>query len=317
MADMATPVAHSGLEGKGGGSRWLPWLLYGLTALIFLPVTQWLLTQTWEQQQLRHAFIILGFAGAILVYHHRLKLRPVWQFDNLHLYLLMGAFGLFGLSGLFLKAEPEALKLLGMLAMMTSYLLALASALLFAFGRRVGRFLRAMLGAFALFMLMVLLMPWMDWPLRALAGQGSQEVLGWIGRSAELGLSQATGEPVLYLVTNGIPFQVAAECNGFGVMTAALLLTMLLVIYKRVRLFDKGLLLVAAVVLSFIFNTLRIVVIVQLAPHMMDHYFLMHEIVGSIAYYGCLGAIWWLIEGFGERTPPATEAVPAPQAARA
>ncbi|MCD8483709.1 MAG: exosortase/archaeosortase family protein [Verrucomicrobia bacterium] len=101
---------------------------------------------------------------------------------------------------------------------------------------------------------------------------------------------------MLLLIVNDKPFHVAPECNGFGVMTSSILLTLLLIIHRQIGLLDKGLLLVGALTLAFAANILRIIIIVLLAPLVgTENYMLMHEIVGSITYYGCLIVIWLLI----------------------
>jgi exosortase/archaeosortase family protein len=45
------------------------------------------------------------------------------------------------------------------------------------------------------------------------------------------------------------------------------------------------------------FNIVRIVIIVLLAPSMMEHYNLMHEIIGGATYWACLILIWLALNG--------------------
>jgi exosortase/archaeosortase family protein len=138
----------------------------------------------------------------------------------------------------------------------------------------------------------------LDWPLRSLAGQWSSYVLALTGQSTELGLvGQEAGPPMLILLVNEHPFHVASECNGFGVILTSLLLALLLAVYRRLRLFDIGLNLLAGVIIGFIFNILRIVIVVLLAPSLMEHYHLMHEIVGGITYWACLVLVWVTLNG--------------------
>ena len=75
------------------------------------------------------------------------------------------------------------------------------------------------------------------------------------------------------------------------------LLSVLLAIYRKLGPIDAALNLLSGIALGFIFNTLRILIIVLLAPSMMDHYHLMHEIVGTITYWGCLALTWVLLNG--------------------
>ena len=138
----------------------------------------------------------------------------------------------------------------------------------------------------------------LDWPLRSLAGQWSGYILEMFGQSTELGLvGQEAGPPMLILMVNEHPFHVASECNGFGVILTSLLLALMLAIYRRLNIFDLCLNILAGVIIGFIFNTLRIIIIVMLAPSLMEHYHLMHEIVGGITYWACLILVWVSLNG--------------------
>lgn len=269
----------------------LPLSLYALAVVVFLPVIAWLWRRTTTEEQLLHAFVVLLFALAILIYDKRISLRAVCDFGRMSALLLIASLVLAvaaTLSGASILVLP-------------GFVFALASALVYVFGGAIARFTSALLGAFSLYVLMALLLPFLDWPMRTLAGQGSARFLGWLGKDVELALAADPREgPILLLFANEHPFHVAAECNGFGVLTAALLLTLLLVLFQKIPLLDKALLLGTAALCGLLFNYLRIIVIVFLAPVVgLDHYHVMHEIVGVITYYGCLVFLWWLISGFG------------------
>ncbi len=284
----------------------MPLALYALAAMVFLPVISWLWRRTTTEEQLLHAFVILVFALAALIYEKRISLRAVFDFGRGAGLLLVGSL---------LLAVSSALTGASILVL-PGFVLALASALVYVFGSGIARFTAALLGAFSLYVLMALLLPFLDWPMRTLAAQGSARILGWLGQDAELALTASREEgPMLLLFANDHPFHVAAECNGFGVLTASLLLTLLLVLFKKIALFDKALLLAAAVVCGIAFNYLRIIIIVYLAPVVgLDNYYVMHEIIGVITYYGSLLFLWWIISGFG-REPGAAAPQPtvAPQ----
>lgn len=281
----------------------LPLALYALAALVFLPVISWLWQRTTTEEQLLHAFVVLVFALGVLIYEKRISLRAVCDFGRGAALLLVGSL---------LLAVSAALTGASILVL-PGFVLALASALVYTFGSGIARFTAALLGAFSLYVFMALLLPFLDWPMRTLAAQGSARILGWLGKDAELALTAGREEgPMLLLFANDHPFHVAAECNGFGVLTASLLLTLLLVLFKKIDLFDKALLLVAAAVCGILFNYLRIIIIVYLAPVVgLENYFVMHEIVGVITYYGSLLFLWWVISGFGRGEPGADSEQPA------
>ena len=94
-----------------------------------------------------------------------------------------------------------------------------------------------------------------------------------------------------------MPFEVAPECNGFGVILTSLLLALLLALYQRQSPPAILINLVAALFIGTAFNALRIVIIVLLAPYLMEHYHLMHEIIGVASYWTCLLTVWILMGG--------------------
>lgn len=278
--------------------EWIPLLIYAATFLTFLPILHWLTGRTLAEEQLRHAFIVLGMAGVFLVVDQRISLRLNWDFGPPAIGLLAAAYAgavLTWITGWAFVAFP-------------SLILALASFLLYLLGRCMARVVGAFLGAFGAYTALAIFLPALDWPLRGIAAQGSGWFLGLLGKEIDLRLLSNEEGPQLLLFANDHPFLVAPECNGFGVLTASLLLSMLLVLYRPLPFFDKLLLVFTAGICGILFNFIRIIIIVVLAPIVgLDNYHLMHEIVGTITYYTCLVFIWWLIQGF--RLP--TDAKPA------
>ncbi len=169
--------------------------------------------------------------------------------------------------------------------------------------------LNSLFFSFTLFGALLVSLPFLDVPLRIFAGQWSARIFEWLHQQAELGFVVQEGVPMLLLVINDRPFHVAAECNGFGLLGTSLLLTVAFVFYRKVGWADAVLLLVAAVFLALVGNLVRIFIIILLAPHVGDHYMVMHEIVGTIAFYGFLAIQWWLVAGFGRSPRPARAAI--------
>lgn len=273
---------------RSGRNEWIAGLLtYGSTAIIFLPLSRFLVTRTIEQEQLLHSFLVLLIAGGFLVYERRMRLRPVWRFGRWSLGFLGASYAT--LAGVLLTGSP--------LLMIPAFCLAAASAAFFVLGEQGKRLIAAVVAAFALFQAFALVLPLVDWPLRGLAGQLSAIGLQAIGQDAELMLYERFEEPMLMLIRGGQEFHVAPECNGFGVIASSFLLALLLVIYRGIPVWTKLSAFVAAGAFGLLFNGIRIVIIVLLAPVVgMDHYALMHEIVGVIIYYAALLAVWWMIQ---------------------
>lgn len=266
--------------------RLIPAIAFVVTGLVFLPVVLWLLRQTARHEQLFHALLVLAFTGFLLIMQRRISLRPVFLFNDISMYLLLAGYALL------IVAVWSGFAVFTL----TAFSLSLGAFLLFVFGLENRRFLLSSMAAFAIFTTMAAYLPVLDWPLRSLAGKWSAAGLSLIGQQAELGLYHGSDSPMLLLFNEGRPFHVAAECNGFGLLTSSLLMGTVLLLYRRIGWADRLLFLGAALVLGFVFNTLRIIVIVLLAPLVGDDgYMIMHEIVGLAATYGGLALIYFII----------------------
>lgn len=270
-----------------------------LSAFLFAPATLWLVEQTLFNDQLAHAFIVLGLAGAYLMMEKKNHLKLHLRFGNRATGLLVASFVI--LAAKFLLNWPVLI--------LVAYCLALAGWLLFFFGDDLARPVLALLSAFCGYVFMALLLPLFDWPLRSLAGRYSGVILEWLGRDVELGLARLN-EPKLLLLVDEKIFEVAAECNGFGMLSSCILLSILLVFLRRIHWFDKILAVGVSAMMGLLFNLGRIIVICLLAPFFPESYFLMHEVVGNIFFWGSLAMVWWLVRGFREAAPPTTEPSP-------
>lgn len=277
---------------------WLNCGVFALLGLIFFPVTLWFTSSAQDQSRLFHALIVLGLATVMLVRYGGVEIKDTLNLNPSARRALIASFVLLLAQFVGARVAPESWRGLISLLVIPAYCCGLAAFVRFVFGEGTRMITRATAGTFCAFLLLSIFMQPLDWPLRGLAGEWSASALEWIGKSVELGLVGAEGSaPKLILLVEEHPFHVASECNGFGVILTSLLIGLLLALHRRLGIFDTALNMVAGLIIGFIFNILRIVVIVLLAPYMMDHYTLMHEIVGSITYWGCLILIWVLLNG--------------------
>jgi exosortase/archaeosortase family protein len=267
-------------------SRKFAFLVFGTTAMVYLPVITWLLGQTFGHGQLAHAFIVFLLTGILLATSRDLDFRPVWKFtetcQNLLIlsYIILAA-GIYADWGFFI---------------LFSLAISLSALLLFVFGSSRRRFVFSSTGAFAIFTILAAILPAMDWPLRTIAGRWSAFGLNLIGQEARLGLAAESSQPMLMLVSNGNPFHVAAECNGFGMVSSCLMMGLTIVLYRDLSLPGRLGRLLLALLLALFFNSLRIIIIVLIAPHIpAGRYMLMHEIVGLVTTYGGLGILYLLL----------------------
>ncbi len=263
-------------------------MVWILTAALFWPTAHWLVARTLASGQIQHAFIVLAFALFVLARDR--GLGPVWRIGRLAYGHLVSAYLLMAVA--LLTHRP--------IFVLLAFCLLAAAVLFYIFGDGIRRLAWALIGTFAAFVGLIVIGPTLDWPLRAAAGRMAAWMLGVIGQNTGLSL-MLQGEPKLILSVNDHIFEVASECNGFGLIGGSLLLALLLVIFRKIRWFDKLLALGVAALTGFILNAVRIVFICLLAPHVGDHYHLMHEAVGITLFGAGLVLVWWLITGLPER----------------
>ena len=274
---------------------WFNCLLFVLLGAALWPLTMWFAQTAQEQSRILHALIVLSMASVMLVRFGGVTVTQPLELNRSARRALFAAYGMLLLS--YVAPLVSHAHWAGFL-IIPAYCCGLAAFIRFAFGEGTQRLTRTVAATLCAFLLLSIFMDYMDWPLRSLAGQWSGYVLGLIGQSVELGLlGKEEGPPQLILLVNEYPFHVASECNGFGVILTSLLLALLLAVYRRLNILDIGLNLLAGIIIGFAFNILRIVIIVLLAPSLMEHYHLMHEIVGGITYWACLILVWVTLNG--------------------
>jgi len=269
----------------------LAMVAWAAVLLLFWRSLSWLTAAALVREQVAHAAIVLIF-GLVFLLRDRPGGNPlVLRFGSRAMAFYAGACLCAGLAGL-LHQPVFMLCGLGFRS---------GAVLLFVFGETVFRPALGFGLAFSGFTILSVLFPLADWPLRILAGKTAAWFLDILGQPAQLGFS---GDPPrLILMTAGRPFEVASECNGFGIISGCILLALLLVFSRRLRMIDKLVMLALSPLLGLFSNALRILLIVLLAPAAGKHYFVMHEAVGITIFFGTLAAIWWLVAGLPERRP--------------
>jgi exosortase/archaeosortase family protein len=256
------------------------------TVALFWPVIAWIGQETLAHEQLRQSLALMAFAAIFVLFDQWGRLKAVFDLSNGNLALLFASFGLASTALLW----PNPYTILGALGVAV---LALARIL---FGARALPLYLPLVVTFAAFLLFILFLPLLDWPLRALAGHYASGFLETIGFGSVLHLAEIP-LPTLLMVVEGRPFEVAAECNGFGLMTTAVLLALLLAVSQPMPIWWKVAAVILAGAIGFGFNIVRIVGIVLMAPLVPDHYDLMHEVVGLTALFAGLATVW-LLTGF-------------------
>ncbi len=256
-----------------------------LLASIYAPLLLWLGRATLSLEQLHNGGLIVLFALLISLR------RAIWagafrpEGNSLAVALVAA-----GLGSLYLVRWLPGLAL--PIALM-SFCLAFAGLAAFLFGAAG---VRALLPAVAGILLLGILAgtaPWLDWPLRAAGARYSAAVLEYLGVDAAVALKQGR-PPELLLAVKDRVFIVAAECNGFGLITSSLLVAAILGFHYRVPWTAKLGLFLFALPLALLFNALRIVGISLAAVHLPLPYMLIHEGIGLFFYGAALLLLWWL-----------------------
>jgi len=253
------------------------------TVAAFWPVTRWLVREVAASQQIRQSFVLLGAAAGLVAWQHSKEWRLRLETGNRALVLLVASYGCIA-AAWWLQFSLLALP---------AFALGLAGCLHVLVGADAWRFLRPLFAGFVACLVIILLFPWLDWPLRQLAGVNAAHILHALGFTPQLGIVSQPA-PKLILATGRNFFEVATECNGFGLITSGAVLALLAggIAGRRAPAFLW--LVPVAMLLGFSLNLLRILIICLLAPSLPNHYHALHETAGVLILWIGLGLIGWL-----------------------
>ncbi len=254
-----------------------------LIGLLYLPLLYWLGSMTIHTQQLLNGALLVLIALAICVRDAVHDLRPAPQINNQGIGLVALALGCLWLGA---RWRPWLLPLV-----VLSACLSFAGVVSFLFGKIGARQFLPALGAFFVFGMLAGLVPTLDWPLRAMAARYAGALLAAMGSPVKIALEQGQPPQLLLYVKDHI-FVVATECNGFGLLTSALIVATILAFQNRMPWVEKLSLWAVSVPIAIGFNFLRIVSICLVAPRTTLPYGFVHETLGLVFYFLGLGLIW-------------------------
>src|SRR6266478_1581050 len=254
-----------------------------LIGLLYLPLLHWLGSTTIHTQQLFNGALLVVIALAMCVRDAVYDLRPAPQISNQGIGLVALALGCLWLGA---RWQSWLLPLV-----VLSACLAFAGVVSFLFGKTGARQFLPALGAFFVFGLLAGLVPTLDWPLRAMAARYAGELLATMGAPVKIALEQGQPPQLLLHVKDHV-FVVAAECNGFGLLTSALIVATILAFQYRLPWLEKLSLWAVSVPIAISFNFLRIVSICVVVPRTTLPYGFVHETLGLVFYFLRLGLIW-------------------------
>lgn len=276
-------VGETGAPGVRSTSLLMVLAISVLIGLLYVPLLYWLGATTLRTQQLFNGALLVLIALAICVRDAVSDLRPDPQISNQGIGLIALALGCLWL-GTHWRAGLLPLAVL-------SACLSFAGVISFLFGKIGARQFLPALSAFFVFGILAGLVPTLDWPLRAMAARYAGGLLMAMGSPVKIALEQGQPPQLLLYVKDRI-FIVATECNGFGLLTSALIVATILAFQNRLRWVEKLSLLAVSVPIAIGFNFLRIVSICLVAPRTTLPYGFVHETLGLVFYFLGLGLIW-------------------------
>ena len=154
------------------------------------------------------------------------------------------------------------------------------------------RFVFAAGVAFYAFLMLSLFISAFDMPLRALAGNISVGILKLANPSAML-VSLPGYPPQIGMIVNSKTYLVAAECNGFGLISSCATLSVFFAALSKASIRDRLILVLLGILTAVAANALRIVAIVTIAPHFgKEYYMAVHEACGYFFFALALLAVW-------------------------
>lgn len=263
--------------------RWLAVGLLACTAVSLRPITRWVAQEIAASQQIRQAFVLLGAATGLVIWQHLREWRLILEISNRALLLLLAAYACV-LAAWWLH-QP--------LLTLPAFAFGLAGCLHILAGADACLFIRPLFTGFLVCLLVILLFPVLDWPLRQMAGINAARLLHSLHFTPQLAVVLQPA-PKLLLSTGRNVFEVATECNGFGLITSGAVLAVLAAGIAGRRASTLLWLIPVAVTVGFGFNLLRILTICLLAPTFPNHYHTLHETAGVLMLWSGLGFIGWL-----------------------
>ena len=272
-------------------SRLWEFLAWICSCVAFAPAVVWLGKGVSQSGQLADALIILVCACVALAFEYGVKPRfpristesAIWLCSGYLCILCAGFFGAWAA-----------------LAILAGLSASVVAAGLSMFDKK--RWVYATGAAFFCFTLLSLVMGAFDLPLRAWAGMLATYILGAFNDTAMLVASGGIS-PQIAIRVGGESYLVAAECNGFGIISASLVLALVVAVSrKNIALWRRFTIVVLCALFAYVMNSLRIVAIILLAPKAgAENYHFMHEFVGYLCFGLALFLIWRFAKDFGKR----------------
>ncbi len=264
-------------------------VILGVTLAAYGPMVYSVVELSTRTTQAVNAFLLLGFAALEALLSVRRRHTFGFQVTT-HGILLFSAsclaLALASVTGLW------PLAVLGLCFNM-------AALLSFCFGRDGARLFYPALAGLGCAVALVVFVPRFDGLLRLVAAHGSAAALNLSGFQTQV-VAQAEPFSVHLVVERGLSvFDVATECNGFGIILSSVVLAVIVGARRAYPWRVTIALGLAAGLAGLVFNTARIVAISLASMNTMVDYRLIHEGLGTIVYAVALAAVWQMARRAG------------------
>jgi exosortase/archaeosortase family protein len=162
----------------------------------------------------------------------------------------------------------------------------------FCFGRQGALAFYPALAGFGAMVALLVLVPQLDEGLRLLAGRVSAGILPNLGIRADMVVEADPFQVILVAEKGAGVFNVATECNGFGILLSSVVLALVVALRRRVSLVGVILKVGAAAAIGLAFNVVRIVAITTATLRTEFGYGLIHEGLGTVIYLLALATVY-------------------------
>lgn len=273
-----------------------------LGALVgFVPMLFFLYRGLIESPQLRDAIIIL--CTVLLVIAIEYKIRPTFPtFSRNVIYFLALSYALLFFNNYLIRPNfdvfasfvpVEIMYLFFVLIMFLAFACFIAAVGFSMFKSK--RYVLAISGGFFSFSILSILFQFVDLPLRIWAGRVAGYILSIFGENVRLLMYK--GEiPQIALRVNEQSYLVATECNGFGIISSCLILSIVIAIFRKSGVFNRIFAVFSGIIIGFVANSLRIVSIITVSLLVGNkHYYFYHEALGYLFFVGALLLVWTLL----------------------
>ena len=267
----------------------------------FAPMLFFLYRGLIESPQLRDAIIIL--CTVLLVIAIEYKIRPTLPtFSRNVIYFLSLSYALLFFNNYLIRPNfdifasfipVEIMYLFFVLIMFLAFACFIAAVGFSMFKSK--RYVLAISGGFFSFSILSILFQFADLPLRIWAGRAAGYILSIFGENVRLLMYK--GEiPQIALRVNEHSYLVATECNGFGIISSCLILSIVIAIFRKSGAFNRIVAVLSGIIIVFVANSLRIVSIITVSLLMGNkHYYFYHEALGYLFFIGALLFVWSIL----------------------